>query len=52
MYLSGDIRICNCQDFLVSRVVLEVSPVVCLVSWEVRVVCDASMLVADGLRLA
>ena len=52
MYLSGDIRVRNCQDFLVSRVVLEVSPVVCLVFWEVRVICDASMLVTDGLIFA
>lgn len=45
MYLSGDIWICNGENFLVSRVVLEIPSVICLVLWEVRIVYDARMSV-------
>lgn len=49
MYLSGNIWICNGQDFLVSGVILEVSPVICLVVWEVGIICDTVMSVSNGM---
>ena len=49
MYFPGDTWICNGQNFLVSRIILQVSPVICLVLWEVRVVYDARILVFEPM---